>query len=283
VSAPKVLRFANGGRVVGLVAITALVVLAIFEDWLTPHDPNEQNIARRLEGPSSDYWLGTDHLGRDLVSRLMAGTRIGLQLAIPVIAIALLIGLSVGLTSGYHGGKVDTATLFVIDLLAAFPGLILALILIPLLGVSTTALIVVLAVAFVPPYVRVTRASTLAVKERGFVLAERALGASSLRITFRHILPNIIRPIVVLAAIDLPFVIVAEAGLSFLGLGVPPPDPSWGSMLFEGFSRVRDAPGPVLWPATAIALTTIAFTLVGESFGGGERDAAETAKLERLT
>jgi peptide/nickel transport system permease protein len=169
-----------------------------------------------------------------------------------------------------------------IDLLAAFPGLILALVLIPLLGVSTTTLIFVLAVAFVPQYVRVTRASTLAMKERSFVLAERALGAGSLRITFRHILPNIIRPIIVLAAIDLPFVIVAEAGLSFLGLGVPPPDPSWGSMLFEGFSRVRDAPGPVLWPALAIAVTTVAFTLIGESFGAREQDASETAKLARM-
>jgi peptide/nickel transport system permease protein len=235
-----------------------------------------------LEGPSADHWLGTDHLGRDLASRLIVGTRIGLMLAIPVITIALVIGLAVGLASGYHGGRVDTGTLFVIDTLAAFPGLILALIVIPLLGVSTGSLIVVLAFAFVPPYVRVTRASTLGAKERGYVLAERALGASSWRITSRHILPNIIGPIAVLAAIDLPFVIVAEAGLSFLGLGVPPPDPSWGSMLFEGFSRVRDAPGPVLWPATAIAVTTIAFTLVGESFRDRERDAAETVKLERI-
>lgn len=272
----------NWSRGCGLVVIATLVVLALFGERIAPHDPNEQNIPRRLEGPSSDYWLGTDHLGRDLASRLIVGTRIGLSLAIPVIAIALVIGLSVGLASGYHSGRIDTGTLFVIDALAAFPGLILALIVIPLLGVSTGSLIVVLAFAFVPPYVRVTRASTLGAKERGYVLAERALGASSWRITSRHILPNIIGPIVVLAAIDLPFVIVAEAGLSFLGLGIPPPDPSWGSILFEGFSRVRDAPGPVLWPAVAIAITTIAFTLVGESFRDRERDAAETIKLERI-
>lgn len=272
----------NWSRVFGLVVIATLVVLALFGEWIAPHDANEQNIPRRLEGPSSDYWLGTDHLGRDLASRLIVGTRIGLSLAIPVIAIALVIGLSVGLASGFHGGRVDTGTLFVIDTLAAFPGLILALIVIPLLGVSTGSLIVVLAIAFVPPYVRVTRASTLGAKERGYVLAERALGAGSWRITSRHILPNIIGPIVVLAAIDLPFVIVAEAGLSFLGLGIPPPDPSWGSILFEGFSRVRDAPGPVFWPAVAIAVTTIAFTLVGESFRDRERDAAETIKLERI-
>jgi peptide/nickel transport system permease protein len=272
----------NWSRVVGLAVIGALLVLAVLGEWIAPHDPNDQNIPRRLEGPSADYWLGTDHLGRDVASRLIVGTRIGLALAVPVITIALIIGLSVGLASGYHGRRVDTVTLFVVDALAAFPGLILALILIPLLGVSTTSLIVVLAFAFVPPYVRVTRASTLGAKERGYVVAERALGASSWRIMGRHILPNIIGPILVLAAIDLPFVIVAEAGLSFLGLGVPPPDPSWGSMLFEGFSRVRDAPGPVLWPATAIAVTTIAFTLVGESFRDRERDAAETVQLERI-
>jgi peptide/nickel transport system permease protein len=272
----------NGGRWFGLVMIAALVVLALFGDWIAPHDPNEQNIARRLEGPSAAFWLGTDHLGRDVLSRLIDGARVGLLLAVPVIAIALVIGLTVGLASGYHGGRVDTTTLLAVDLLAAFPGLILALILIPLVGASTGALIIVLSIAFVPPYVRVTRASTLGVKERGYVLSERALGASSWRINFRHILPNIIGPIIVLAAIDLPFVIVAEAGLSFLGLGVPPPNASWGSMLFEGFSRVRDAPGPVLWPALAIALTTIAFTLVGESFRGRGRDAAETARLERV-
>jgi peptide/nickel transport system permease protein len=272
----------RGGRLVGLVVIALLVVLAVFGDSIAPYDPNAQDIAHRLQGPSGGHWLGTDHLGRDVLSRLIDGTRVGLMLAVPVIAIALVIGLSVGLASGYRGGSVDTATIFTVDLLAAFPGLILALILIPLLGASTGALILVLSIAFIPPYVRVTRASTLGAKERGYVLAERALGASNSRITFRHILPNIIGPIVVLAAIDLPFVIVAEAGLSFLGLGVPPPNPSWGSMLFEGFSRVRDAPGPVLWPAAAIAVTTIAFTLVGESFRGSERDAVETAKLERL-
>lgn len=272
----------NWSRVLGLIVIATLIVLALFGEWIAPHDPNAQNIPRRLEGPSTDYWLGTDHLGRDLASRLIVGTRIGLMLAVPVITIALAIGLAVGLASGFHGGRVDSVTLFMIDALAAFPGLILALILIPLLGVSTTSLIVVLAIAFVPPYVRVTRASTLGAKERPYVLAERALGAGSWRITSRHILPNIIGPIIVLAAIDLPFVIVAEAGLSFLGLGVPPPEPSWGAMLFEGFSRVRDAPGPVLWPAVAIAITTIAFTLVGESFRDSERDAAETVKLERI-
>lgn len=162
----------NWSRAIGLAVIVLLVLLAIFGEWIAPNDPNQQDIARRLEGPSGDYWLGTDHLGRDVASRLIVGTRIGLLLAVPVIAIALLVGLSIGMASGYFGGRVDTVTLFLIDALAAFPGLILALILIPLLGVSTTSLVVVLALAFVPPYVRVTRASTLGAKERGYVLAE---------------------------------------------------------------------------------------------------------------
>lgn len=270
------------GRLLGLCIIAMLCVLAVFGPWIAPYDPNEQNISRRLEGPSADYWLGTDHLGRDIASRLIVATRVGLMLGVPVVCLALIVGLSVGLTAGYRAGWADTVTLFAVDFLAAVPGLLLALVLIPLLGVSMTTLIGVLTIAFIPPYVRVTRASVLGAKEHNYVLAERALGASSWRITVRHILPNIVRPILVLAAIDLPFVIVAEAGLSLLGLGVPPPDPSWGSMLFEGFSRVRDAPGPVLWPAIAMAVTTIAFTLVGESFGERELDAVETAQLERL-
>lgn len=271
------------GRGFGLAVIGALCILAVFGSVLSPHDPNEQDIARRLEGPSVDYWLGTDHLGRDVASRLIAGTQIVLTLGIPVVLIAVSIGLAIGLASGYRSGRADLLTLFFIDFLAAFPGLILALVMIPLLGVSTQTLILVLVVAFVPGYVRVTRASVLGVKERGFVLAERALGANSWRITVRHILPNIIGPILILAAIDIPVVIVAEAGLSFFGLGVPPPDASWGSMLFEGFGRVRDAPGPVLWPAAAIALTTVAFTLLGESFSAGRGvETVETTRMEHV-
>jgi peptide/nickel transport system permease protein len=272
------------GRTFGLIVIGVLCLFALFGSALSPHDPNDQDIGARLQGPSLDHWLGTDHLGRDVASRLIAGTRVGLTLGLPVVLIALAIGLSIGLASGYRRGRADLLTLFLIDFLAAFPGLILALVLIPLLGVSTRTLILVLVVAFVPGYVRVTRASVLGVKERGFVLAERALGASSWRITSRHILPNIIGPILILAAIDIPVVVVAEAGLSFLGLGVPPPDPSWGSMLFEGFSRVRDAPGPVLWPAAAIAITTIAFTLLGESFGSGrDMEVVETTRQAQVT
>jgi len=265
--------------ILSMAFLALLFAWALFPSALQTHDPNDQNIPRRLEGPSRDYWLGTDHLGRDIYSRLVAGARVGLTLGIPVVAIALAVGLAVGLASGYRRGLIDGVTLIIVDFLAAFPGLILALVLIPLLGVSTKTLIIVLAIAFVPGYVRVTRASVLGVKERSFVLAERALGANSWRVTARHILPNILGPIVILAAIDIPVVIVAEAGLSFLGLGVPPPTASWGSMLFEGFSRVREEPGPVLWPALAIGLTTVAFTLGGESLrSAADRDAVETAE-----
>ncbi len=263
ISARSLLR--QPGTLFGLSVITVIVMLAVFGPWLTPSDPNRQNIPRRLEGPSWDYWLGTDHLGRDLLSRLIAGTRVGLAMALPTVAAALVIGLAIGLASGYAGGRVDAIGLLIVDFLGAFPGLILALVLIPLLGTSIPTLVFVLMIAFMPPYARVTRASVLAVKERQFVLAERALGASAWRITLAHVLPNVVAPVLILAAIDIPVVIVAESGLSFLGLGVPPPDASWGSILFEGFSRVRDSPGPVAWPAIAIAVTTVAFTLVGES------------------
>lgn len=272
---------ARPSSILSLAFLALLAAWALFPSALSPHDPNAQDIPRRLEGPSSDYWFGTDHLGRDIYSRLVAGARVGLTLGMPVVAIALAVGLAVGLASGYRRGAIDATTLVVVDFLAAFPGLILALVVIPLLGVSTRTLIIVLSIAFVPGYVRVTRASVLGVKERSFVLAERALGANSWRVTGRHILPNILGPIVILAAIDIPVVIVAEAGLSFLGLGVPPPTASWGSMLFEGFSRVRENPGPVVWPALVIALTTVSFTLVGEALrGAADRDAVQTAELE---
>ena len=247
----------------------------------SPHDPNEQNIPRRLEGPSSDYWLGTDHLGRDVVSRLdrrhpdrpdarrcrSSPSR-------------WWSGLSVGLASGYRGGRVDAVTLFAIDFLAAFPGLILALVLIPLLGVSTQTLIFVLAVAFVPPYVRVTRASVLGVKERGFVLAERALGASSWRIAVRHILPNIIGPIVDPGR-DRHSGRHRRRGRSV----VPRPRraaarPRRGARCCSRGSRAsatRRVRCSGRRPPSRV--TTVAFTLVGESLrSDSERDAAETAQ-----
>lgn len=250
---------------VGAAIILILLVIAVTGSLLAPHDPAALDVSKQLEGPSADHPLGTDLLGRDLLSRLIAGTRVGFQIALPTVGLAGLIGLMLGVAGGYLGGLVDAVVLFVLDFLSAFPGLILALALVALLGPSIPNLIGALVIGLIPPYARVARASVLALKEEGFMLAERALGASAWRIGSVHIVPNIIAPIIILMAMDIPTVIVAEAGLSFLGLGIPPPDPSWGSILADGFSRVRDSPWPVLWPSVAIAVTMIAFTLVGEA------------------
>lgn len=249
---------------VGLVFVLLLVLLAVTGTRLAPYDPLALDIPNRLQGPTADHLLGTDLLGRDILSRLIGGVRIGFLIAIPTVAIAGLIGLALGVAGGYLSGWADSIVLFVLDFLGAFPGLILALALVTLLGSSIRNIILALVVGLIPTYARVARASALAMKEEGFVLAERSLGASSWRIAGLHVVPNIIAPIIILVAMDIPLVILAEAGLSFLGLGAPPPDPSWGSILAEGFVNVRETPWPVLWPAVAIALTMIAFTLVGE-------------------
>ena len=251
--------------------IATLLVVAIVGPAIAPYDPAAQDIVHRLEGPSQAHWLGTDFLGRDLLSRLIVGTRVAFVIAIPAVGLALGLGLIMGVAGGYLRGVTDGVVLFIIDFMAAFPGLILALAVIALLGPSVPNLIVVLAIAFIPGYARVSRASVLSVKEQQFVMAERALGASAARITGRHIMPNIIAPILILVAMDIPSAIVAEAGLSFLGLGVPPPQPSWGSMLSDGFSEIFETSWPVFVPAIALAITMVAFTLVGEAM----RDVAD--------
>jgi peptide/nickel transport system permease protein len=251
--------------VIGMAIIALLLFLALFGPLVAPDDPAAQDTANRLQGPSGAHLLGTDYLGRDLLSRLIVGTRIAFEIAVPTVALALIVGLTLGIAGGYLGGKTDAVVLFVADFLAAFPGLVLALAVIALLGPSVPNLIGVLAISIIPSYARVSRASVLAVKENQFVMAERALGASPLRIATVHILPNIAAPLLILVAMDIPLVMVAEAGLSFLGLGVPPPEPSWGSILSAGFEHVRESTWSVLSAAVALGVTMVAFTLVAEA------------------
>ncbi|HMJ94484.1 MAG TPA: ABC transporter permease [Thermoleophilaceae bacterium] len=270
--------------VVGIAIIALVLFLAIFGSLVAPFDPAAQDTAGRLKGPSGSHLLGTDYLGRDLLSRIIAGTRIAFEIALPTVTVALVVGLALGIAGGYLGGKTDAVVLFVADFLAAFPGLVLALAVIALLGPSVPNLIGVLAIAFIPGYTRVSRASVLAVKENQFVLVERALGASSLRIAARHILPNIGAPLLILVAMDIPLVMVAEAGLSFLGLGVPPPEPSWGSILSAGFAQVRESTWSVLWPALALGVTMVAFTLVAEALRDvTDPKASGMRRLRRVT
>jgi peptide/nickel transport system permease protein len=255
------------GRSTGVLALVLLggLLLAITVGPVLVADPSAQAVARRLEGPSLEYLLGTDHLGRDLLARVVVGARIALAVAVPSVVSAMILGLVFGLAAGYLGGWVDKVAVVVTDALQAFPAVILALAFLALLGPSPTNVVIVIALGFAPGYVRVARASVFAIRQNVFVEAERSLAASDLRMITVHILPNVVAPILILMAIDLPVAVTIEAGLSFLGLGVPPPTPSWGVILSDGFARVRDTPWPVIWPSLALILTTLGFTLFGEA------------------
>ena len=250
---------------IGVAVVAGLIVVIVFAPLLAPYDPAQQDIPARFQGPSADHLLGTDELGRDLLSRVIYGARIALGVAVPTVAIASLLGLLMGVMAGYLGGAIDRGTVVIIDALASVPAVVLALAVIAVLGPSVTNLILVLAIAFAPGYARVVRAMVLSTKRRPFVESERALGAGRWRIVRQHIIPNLLAPMLVLMAMDLPSVIAAEAGLSFFGLGVPPPAPSWGVMLSTGFVYVRESPWTLIAAALALAITTIGITLFGES------------------
>ncbi len=249
---------------VALVIIAGLLLAVTIGPWLVG-DPSAIDHTRRLEGPSADHWLGTDDLGRDLLARIVVGARIAMGVAIPAVVLAMLLGLVLGLVAGYLGGRIDNVVIVITDTLQAFPAVVLALAILALLGPSLRNVIIVIAIGFAPGYVRVVRASVLAIKEDVFVEAERALGASTGRIISHHILPNVLAPMLILMAIDLPVAVTIEAGLSFLGVGVPPPTPSWGVILSDGFARVRTAPWAVIWAGLTLMITTLGFTLLGEA------------------
>jgi peptide/nickel transport system permease protein len=259
----RVLR--RPGGLFGTSVMAGLLVIVVFGGIIAPYTAAAQDIPARLQGPSWRHLLGTDELGRDLLSRILFGVRIELKVALPAVAAALVIGLALGLASGYLGGVVDNALIIVMDTLQAFPAVILALTLLALLGPSLTDVVIVIAISFAPGYARVARASVLGVKQNTFIEAERVLGASRPRITFVHVLPNILPPLFILSAMNVPSAIAIEVGLSFLGLGVQAPTPSWGVILADGFNYVQTAPWAVVWVALVLMITTLGVTLLGES------------------
>jgi len=249
----------------GFVIVLAFIVMVIFAPLLTPYSYEEQDIPSMLQGPSQAHWLGTDHLGRDLWARIVFGARIALGVAVPAVGIALVGGVSLGLLAGYLGGLVDDVALVIFDSLQAFPAVILALAILALLGSSLRNVIIVIGLAWTPGYARITRAQVLSARQEQYVEVERSLGANQTRILFRHILPNVVAPLLILAAMDLPVVITFEAGLSFLGLGVRPPTPSWGVILSDGFNFIRHSPWPITWAGLTLIIVTLGFTLFGET------------------
>lgn len=251
--------------VVGFAIVLAFVIAVLFAPLIAPYDYARQDIPNRMQGPSASYWLGTDHIGRDIFSRLVYGSRIAFGTAIPSVGIALVAGIFLGLIAGYAGGIVDNIIVVFMDMLQAFPSIMLSLAILALLGPSLTNVIIVIGLTWMPNYARVIRAQTLSVREKAYVEAERSLGARNRSILFSHILPNVIAPALLLAAMDLPWVITFEAGLSFMGMGVRPPTPSWGAILSEGFNHIFESQWPILWSGLTLALTTLGFTLFGEA------------------
>jgi peptide/nickel transport system permease protein len=247
------------------VVIAGLILVAVLATHLSPHDPTKIDLDSSLVGPSSSHWLGTDSLGRDNLSRLIFGARVALQIAVPSIIGAFIVGAAIGLVVGYVGGVVDKVTLVVFDAVISFPSVILGLALLTLLGPSKKSVILVIAVAMIPYYGRLARAQTLSQVRNDYVRAERALGASRFRVLRSHVMPNALAPLLVVVAIDIPTAIGVEAGLAFLGLGVQPPTPDWGVMLNDGFTVIGTSVWPIAGPIAALILVTTSFTVLGET------------------
>ncbi len=250
----------------GAVMLGVFVLCALLAQWIAPTNPAAIDLLHRLQGPSMAHWCGTDELGRDTLSRLLWGARLSLIVSFSVVAISAALGLVVGGVAGYFGGWIDTVlTVAAMNTFLALPGILLAIAFAAFLGSGLENLILALAIGGWAGYARLVRAQVLAVRGREFVEAARALGAGGLRLFFRHIVPNIAQPLLVQATISMGGVILAEATLSFLGLGIPAPAPSWGAMLNDARTHLFDSPHLVLFPALAIALAVLSFNFVGDA------------------
>ena len=250
----------------GVVLLTAFVFCAVFAPWLAPQDPAQLDLSGRMLSPGHAHWFGTDELGRDILSRTLYGARISLVVAVSVVSISLALGLLAGLTAGFYGGWADTIlNIYVTNAFLSLPGILLAIAFVAFLGPGLFNLILALSISGWVGYARLVRGQVMAVKEREFVEAARALGASDLRVILRHILPNIVQPLIVQAAIGMAGAVLAEATLSFLGLGVPPPAASWGAMLNDARSHLFDSPHLVVFPAIAVMLAVLSFNFIGDA------------------
>ena len=251
---------------IGAILVAIFVIFAVFAAWIAPQDPAQIDLPHRLASPSPLHWCGTDELGRDISSRLIYGARISMLVGICVVAGSLFLGLIIGSIAGYYGGRIDRfVNVVVMNAFLSFPGILLAIAFVAFRGPGIFNLVLALCLGGWVGYARLVRAQVLATRDREYVEAARALGASDWRVIVRHILPNIIQPIIVQAAIGMAGAILAEATMSFLGLGVPPPTASWGSMLNDGRAHLFDAPHLVLFPATAVMLAVLSFNFIGDA------------------
>lgn len=249
----------------GFVLVSIIFLLTVFAAWLAPYDPLEVNVYNRLASPSAAHWLGTDQLGRDVLSRVLFGGQVALKVSLVAISVSMAIGLVLGMMAGFGPRWLDRLLVVSFDTVRSFPTIMFALAIVALTGPSLNTVIGVIIITSIPVYARVVRTQTQALRERDFILAERAMGASTARILRDHVLPNIAAPLFILASMDVPAVVGMEAGLSFLGLGVSPPTPSWGSILNDGYSYLRNSPWPIIAGGLPLIAVTLGFTFFGES------------------
>lgn len=261
----------SGGLVIGVVIVVALILIAAAAPWIAPYDPDEQNVLLAVGPPTWENPFGNDTFGRDVLSRVIWGARVSLFVGFIATFAGLVVGTIIGIVSGYYGGAIDKAITAATDVLLSFPQLIMGLLLVAVLGPTLFNLILAIAVTAAPAFVRVARGSTLAMKERDFVDACRALGYSDLRIMFLHVLPNILDEVVVMGSLWLATAIRTESTLAFIGLGVPPPTATWGGIIREGFDNLLDAPWLSVFPSLAILLVMLGLNLIGD----GLRDATD--------
>ena len=266
---PHLLSTAAGR--LGTLIVALVAVAALFSPWISPFDPDALDILHRFDLPNTHHWLGTDQLGRDLLSRLLHGASVAMEVSLTSILAALVVGTALGIAAATAPPAIERLFLIFFDVVSAFPSIVLALAVVAVYGPSNEHLVAIVALTLIPHFGRVARAQTLALASAPFLEAERILGASPARIMLRHILPNIAGPLIVLASMEIPVVITIEAGLSFIGLGVRPPLASWGTLIYDGYAYLSDSPVPVLVSSLALALATLGFTLFGEAL----RDAAD--------
>lgn len=261
----------NKSAMFGLAIVIILIITAIFAPLIAPYDPVKPNIVDRMQGPSLTYWLGTDNFGRDIFSRLVYGSRISLYVGFIAVGIGAVFGGIIGATGGYFGGKIDNIIMRLMDVMLAIPRIILAIAIVAVLGTNITNVMVAVGISIVPRYARVVRGTVLSYREEEFVEAARAIGASDARIIFENILPNSMAPIIVQSTLGIAKAILDAATLSFLGLGVQPPTPEWGTMLSQGRQFMRTAPHLTIFPGLAIVIVVISLNL----FGDGLRDSLD--------
>ncbi len=261
----------NRGAVVGAGIVLIFIFSAVFAPFIAPYDPLESNLEDALKGHSLKYWLGTDEQGRDILSRIIWGGRMSLAIGVVAVSIAIVAGVILGLVSGYVGGKVDNLIMRMMDILMAFPGILLAMAIVSALGPSTVNLMIAIGIYSVPTFARVVRGSVLSIKEMEYIEAARANGLSDFFIVLTHVLPNCVGPFMVLATLRVATAILVGAGLSFLGLGPQPPAPEWGAMLSSGRLYLRTAPWVATYPGVAIMFVVLGFNILGD----GVRDALD--------